>query len=102
MSEDRQVVQALASFTTNNSVGVPIHVGVGDLFYGDDPIVASRPTLFGDLNVRQSADILAQHRAPARARTETTTAAPGETRAAVTKTGGKLATAGTGGKPGEV
>lgn len=84
---DRKIVQALVAFMATHD-GVPVSVGVGDLFYDDDPIVKGRGDVFGDLEVRSTADLMRRPRSVSYAAPEMAVAPPtGQTRPPVTKEG---------------
>jgi|SRR5262245_9422462 len=59
--------------------GVPVSVGVGDLYYADDPVVKGRESLFGAVTVRRT---LVPQREGSPAGDETADAAPGTRRKA--------------------
>ena len=91
---DQKIVQALMAFMATHN-GVPVNVGVGDLFYDDDPIVKGRADMFGDLEVRSTNDLMRRPRAASYAAPETAVAPPtGQFRSPVTKTGKVAASSG--------
>jgi hypothetical protein len=50
---ERRIVQAREAFS-GDVKGTPVNVGVGDLFWSDDPFLKGREHLFSALRVRDS------------------------------------------------
>ena len=83
----RPIVEAREPFSVNLPDGTPVTVGRGDRFYADDPVVAGREHLFGELTVRTSRPAGPGTAAAA----ETASAAPGERRTVTRPPAGKRA-----------
>lgn len=73
---DRRVLEAREPFSITLPDGTPLVIGKGDRFYADDPAVAGREHLFGELTVRTSR----ARPADSAAAVETATAGPGDRR----------------------
>jgi hypothetical protein len=79
---ERKILEATTSFAIYLRDGTPFSVVTGDRFWSDDPAVAGREQLFGEVTVRTSLP-RANSKAgppPAAGDTETATAAPGSRR----------------------
>jgi hypothetical protein len=89
---ERSIVQARESFACTLKDGTPFQVVSGDRFWDDDPLVASRAHLFGELTVRTSlpsdrSRVKAEPKAEAKSAddTETADATPGTRRSVSSK-----------------
>jgi hypothetical protein len=79
---ERKILEAMTSFAIYLRDGTPFSVVTGDRFWSDDPAVAGREQLFGEVTVRSSLP-RANTKAgppPAAGDAETATAAPGSRR----------------------
>lgn len=81
---DRRIVRAEQPFALQLPNGTPLMVQAGDLFYSDDPALAGREKLFGDVSIRTSTGPRERTSVTGSA-VETATADPGARRRMVRK-----------------